>query len=236
MIYLFNKFIKNKYFILFVILFLILLYLIFNPIMGSKMEYMDLNNITDNIYLYFVYILPFTFYNNATVSCLILDLSYFCIISYIGVYFVNYFFEDTATITLTRKDRNKWIKDIFKCIIIFATIISIIYSLYFLILCIFNTFIIKFKIDLLIIIIYKILISIILSLTYILFYIKIKDILISLGFSYIISILYQLLIKITFLESTLYFKYPIIIILLLIISIILIFNYIKIVFKRSDVS
>ena len=200
MIYLFNKFIKNKYFILFIILFLILLYLIFNPIMGSKMEYMDLNNITDNIYLYFVYILPFTFYNNATVSCLILDLSYFCIISYIGVYFVNYFFEDTATITLTRKDRNKWIKDIFKCIIIFATIISIIYSLYFSILCIFNTFIIKFKIDLLIIIIYKILISIILSLIYILFYIKIKDILISLGFSYIISILYQLLIKITFIE------------------------------------
>ena len=72
--------------------------------------------------------------------------------------------------------------------------------------------------------------------TFILFYIKIKDILISLGFSYIISILYQLLIKITFIESTLYFKYPIIIILLLIISIILIFNYIKIVFKRSDVS
>ena len=49
---LFQKFIKNKYFIFWIILFTIILYIIFNPLLRDTTEYMQIRKITEYRYIF----------------------------------------------------------------------------------------------------------------------------------------------------------------------------------------
>ena len=71
---LFQKFIKNKYFIFWIILFTIILYIIFNPLLRDTTEYMQIRKITEYRYIFYVFLLPMSFYDMGFSSCMFLEL------------------------------------------------------------------------------------------------------------------------------------------------------------------
>lgn len=232
---LFLKLLKNKYFMIWIILFIGILFFIYNPILNFKSEYMEEKSISDFIYIFYVFLLPMSFFESGFITCSLLDLCYLSIVSYVIVNFINYFFIDNSSTTLTRIDRKKWINSILKINFLFSIITSILYVLFFILLCISKNINIPFKINNIIPIIYKILITIITPNIYLLFFIKTNSSILSLSFSSIIYILFELLIKTTFDELTLSFNYSIILIILLISIYIGINSLILKLFKRRDV-
>jgi len=130
------KFIKNKYFLIWMLFFIGILLFIFNPILYDKTNYMQNKNITDYLYIYYVFLLPMSFYDMGFLTCFLLDIVYFSIISYISVSFINLFFRTSSSITIPRLSRQKWIKDVINLNLISSIIISLIYVIFFLILCI----------------------------------------------------------------------------------------------------
>src|SRR5574344_1536585 len=202
MIKLFISFLKNKYFAIWVVFFIAILYFAYNPILHFKSIYMEENSISDVTFIFYVFLLPMSFYEMGFVTCLVLDLCFVSILSYIIVNFVNYFFVDSVSTTLTRVNRVKWIKNIFFINFIFSFIVSLLYIIFFLILCYSKGLSLTFGLDsLIIIIIYKILITIIIPNVYLLFYIRTNSPIISLGFLNAIYIMFELIIKMTFVES-----------------------------------
>ena len=107
-----KKFVKNKSFIAWSLSILFILFFLFNPILSIKKQYMMFNNINDFCYIYYVFLLPMSFYDMSFIDCLFLELIYFSFIIYISVSYVNLFFRDTSSVTLTRLNREKWIKEI----------------------------------------------------------------------------------------------------------------------------
>lgn len=235
MINLFKKFIKNKYFIIWVLFFLLILYFTFNPLMYDKTNYMNIKNITDYRYLYYVFLLPMSFYDMGFVSCIILELSCFSIVSYICVSFVNLFFKETSSVTITRLGRERWIKEVININLIFSIIVSIIYISFFYLLCIKNNIDIKASFDMLIPIIYKIIIICIIPLVFINTFIKTNSEVSSILISLITDLFLQLVIRITFIEETLIFNYYFIIIILFLLFYYLMKRFSISIFKRRDV-
>lgn len=235
MMNIFMKFLKNKFFLIWLSLFIGILFLIYNPILNFKSDYMEIKGITDFIYIFYVFLLPMSFFEMGIIICLLLDLCYLSIVVYIIVNFVNYFFVESSSITLTRIDRKKWIYNILKINFLFSVSISIIYILFFIVLCISKNINISFEFKDIIPIIYKIIITIIVPNIYLLFYIKTDSSTISLGFLLITYICFELLIKTTFNESSLSFNYSILIITLLITIYMCVILLILKLFKRRDV-
>lgn len=235
MINIFIKLLKNKYFLIWLTLFVGILFFIYNPILNFKSEYMEIKEITNFIYIFYVFLLPMSFFEMGFTTCLILDLCYLSIVTYIVVNFINYFFVDSSSITLTRVDRKKWINNILKINILFSILISIIYILFFIILCISNDINISLEFKNFVPIIYKLLITIIIPDIYLLFYIKTDSSVLSLGFFLITYICLELLIKATFNELSLSFSYPILLIILLITIYICVSLLILKLFKRRDI-
>ena len=230
----FKKFLKNKYFYIWILIFIIILYFIFNPILKFKGEYMEIKKIKDFIYIFYVFLLPISFYDMGFASCFLLDICYLSIIMYMVVNFINYFFVDSATTTLTRIDRNKWIHNILKINFIYSLFSALVYIIIFIILCLINNISVELIINNIIPMVYKILITLIIPNLYLLFYIKTDSSIISLSFSSIFYILIELLIKGTFKELTLKFQYPIIIIMLLTLIYLSICSLVFKTFKRRD--
>lgn len=235
MINIFIKLLKNKYFSIWLILFIGVLFFVYNPILNFKSEYMETKGISDFIYIFYVFLLPMSFYEMGFTTCLILDLCYLSIVIYTVVNFINYFFVDSSSITLTRVDRKEWIHNILKINFLFSIMISIIYVLFFILLCILNGINISLEFKNLIPIIYKIIITIIIPNIYLLFYIKTDSSILSLGFFSIVYICLELLIKTTFNELSLTFSYPILLIVLFIAIYICVILMILKLFKRRDV-
>jgi len=96
-----KKFIKNKSFIVWCLSILILLFFFFNPVFSIKKQYMFFNNISDYCYIYYVFLLPMSFYDMSFINCIFLELIYYSLIMYISVSYVNLFFRDTSSVTLT---------------------------------------------------------------------------------------------------------------------------------------
>lgn len=231
----FMIFLKNKYFLIWILFFTLVLYFAYNPLLSFKSEYMDEKNITNVIYIFYVFILPMAFYEMGFASCIVLDLCFLSIVSYIIVNFISYFFVDSISSTLTRIGRKKWIKQVFSINFIFSLIISLFYILIFIILCFTNSIKINPEINIFIAIIYKILITLIIPNVYLLLYIKTDSSIMSLGFSSLCYILLELIIKTTFIEKSLTFNYPIFVSMFIIIIYLLIYTLIENSFKRRDV-
>jgi hypothetical protein len=231
----FINFLKNKYFLIWIIFFALVLYFAFNPLLSFKLEYMNDRNITDVVYIFYVFTLPITFYEMGFVTCIILDLCFISILSYIIVNFINYFFIESISSTLTRIKRSEWIKQVFSINFIFSLVISVFYILFFIILCFKNKISIDLETDILIVISYKTLLTILIPNIYLLLYIKTNSSIISLGFSSLFYILLELIIKITFVETSLTFKYSMFVYIFIIIIYLLIYKLTEIGFKRRDV-
>ena len=127
---LFIYFLKNKFFVIWLLLFFIVLYLSFNPLLSFKYDYMNDNSITNIIYIFYVFMLPLTFYEMGFVSCMIIDLCFISILSYAVASFINYFFENSS-ITLTRIKRGKCVNELYIINFIFSTFLTIIYIIFF---------------------------------------------------------------------------------------------------------
>lgn len=213
MIRIFSKYIKNKYFIMWICLLIIVLYLIFNPLLSDKLKYMQENNMSDITYIFYVFLLPMSFYEAGILTCLILDFSYICLMMYIVSCFINYFLIESSSSTLVRISRDEWIKNVFKCNFIFSLIITIIYIIFYFILCQINNVHIVYNLYTITIMFYKLLVAIIIPNIYLMFYIKTKGVLISLGFSFMTYFACEMIIKFTFNIDTLAFSYIYIIII-----------------------
>lgn len=218
MINILKRFLNSKYLYILIIIFLIVLFLVYNPLLRYKSIYMENKTITDFIYLYYVFIIPMSFYEEGLGTCLILETMYISVLLYIVVSFINYFFNENATTTITRIDRETWIKSILNINLIFSILYSCIYILYYYLLCTINGISIVFSVNNIIPVIYKILISISIPNIYIFVYIKTNNLLSSLGFSIFIDIIFQIIIRNYFNEQTLLFSNVIYIILFLILS------------------
>lgn len=235
MINLFKKYIFNKNFILWFLIFLILLIVIFYPMLNFKVEYMADANITDYIYVFYTYMLPMTFFDNGIVTSLMLDGCFLAIVCYISICYINLFFEDYSSITLTRINRSDWLNNIYKINLIFSLVVAIVYVCLFLIMCLINDLGITFSSNIFIPILYKIMLAILIPNLYLLFYIATKNYAISLGFSFSFYIIFEILIKGTFNENLLTFNYWYLIFLYFIIIYFILYLFSKKLFLRRDI-
>ncbi len=231
----FITYLSNKSFWLWSFFFFLALYFIYNPILAMKTQYMEIMNLKDISYLYYVFMLPMTFYELSFVSCIMLDLAYLSIIFYMVVNFVDFFFLESSSSTLTRIDRRDWIKKIFEINLFFSLLISILYISFFFILCTMNDITITLDINIIVIICYKILLTLIIPNVYLLIYLIVNNPLISLLFSCSIYILFEILIKTTVDILSLKFNVPLIILFLLVLIYISTYQSIKYFFQRRDV-
>lgn len=231
---LFLYFLKNKVFIIWLTLFIIVLYLSFNPLLSFKYDYMNDNSITNIIYIFYVFMLPITFYEMGFVSCMIIDLCFVSILSYAVVSFINYFFENAST-TLTRIKRNKCVSGLYAINFIFSIFLTILYIVFFTFLCLKNNIEIIIDINVCTVISYKVLIAILIPNIYLFSYIKTNSSILSLSFTYLFYILLELLIKITFIESSLSFNFSIILLAFIIIIYLLLYKLSDNMLLRRDV-
>lgn len=216
MIYLFKKFLKNKIFIIYISLFLVLIYLVNKSYLPIKIEYMMESNITNNNYLLYSVLLPIVYYDNSILESIILDLSYYCIVSYLVVSYVDLFFNEMVNVIFTKIKRDISIKNILICNIIFSFTIVLGYILYFYILFSIKKIDFIFDINVIILLIIKILITLLITNLYINLYINTKNIPISLILPYMLYVVFELLIRLLF--SNLNYIY-------IIIFLLIVFNY-----------
>lgn len=231
---LFLYFLKNKVFIIWLTLFIIVLYLSFNPLLSFKYDYMNDNNITNIIYIFYVFMLPITFYEMGFVSCMIIDLCFVSILSYAVASFINYFFENAST-TLTRIKRDKCVSGLYAINFIFSIFLTILYIVFFTFLCLKNNIEIIIDINVCTVISYKVLIAILIPNIYLFSYIKTNSSILSLSFTYLFYILLELLIKITFIESSLSFNFSIILLAFITIIYLLLYKLSDNMLLRRDV-
>ena len=228
------KIFKNKYFIIWIIIFLFILFFLYNPSLNYQKTHIEIIDTNEILNIFYQYLLPMSFYENDILISLLTDLCYISIVIYIVVNFVFFFCTYSSSITLTRIDRKKWIYNILKINILFSMLITFIYILFFILLCILNNINISIDFKNIIPIIYKFLITMIMPNTYLLFYIKTDSEVLSLGFSIITYVLLEFLIKSTYNMLTYTFNYIFIVIILFIFLYICISYLILILFKRRD--
>lgn len=212
MIKMLKKFINNKYFYIWLVLLLIILYMFYGFFWSGISNYMMYNEIEDKMYIFYVYTLPMTFSNSNYMFCFLLDLLYITVLLYPSVSFVDYFFNQNATTSITRISREKWIKQFINVNLICSITIAIIYILLYYILGRIENVDVElgFKtINNYLPILYKFLISCIVPVIYIYMYIKTDNSGISLGFTIFAHILLQTIIKIMFDIEKLQFNNPI---------------------------
>lgn len=235
MIGIFERILKNKNFIVWLILFSFILYKTFDMIFYIKLYIMQENEITNNIYLFYSFMFPLAFSNNSLIFSAVADLAYLIIISYVVVNYVDYFLLTSKASTITRVDRKQFIKELTLINIVFSLIMFIIYLIAYFILT--STFEINITISFSIIIpiILKLLLTILIPNIYLYFFIKTDNLLITTGFLLIIYVLDNIFLGLLFNNVTLTFNYVYLIILLLILINIFMYKSIVNSFIRRDV-
>lgn len=232
-----KNFINNKKVYIWIILLIILMYNVYEFFDVQINNYKFFNHIENDIYNLYVYLLPISFHHVNFVLCICMDLSFLAILLYISVSFVNLFFNECSTTTITRISREKWIKDFVNINLIFSLIICGIYVLMFYIFGTISGYNINpgFSLANILPIVYKICISCIISIIYMYYYIKTNDLGISLGFSLFTNILLQIIIRITYVPNDFTFNNCFLVLFLLLILYLLIRVLIIKSFKRRDI-
>lgn len=233
-----QKFINNKYFYLWSLLLIMILYMFYVFFKAGISNYMLFNGIENKMYIFYAYTLPMTFSNANYIFCILLDLLYITILLYPSVTLVDYFFNQNSTTSITRIKRKKWINQFMNINLICSAIISIIYILLFFILGELHNseIVLEFEtFNNFLPILYKILISLIIPLAYIYIYIKTDNPGLSVGFIIFINALLQTIIKITFDVKKIYFYQYVYVICLFIVLYMLIRILCIKSFKRRDV-
>ncbi len=231
----FKSFLEDKKFYTWLCLFFFLLFFIFNPVLALKDAYMEVKNITDMLYIALVFLLPMSFYEMGLTSCILLDVSYLSLVFFVVIKFINYFFNEGSSCTLTRIKRDKWIKELFKINFIFSILISILYIAFYIVLCVLHEITIDINLTLIIGIILKILITILIPNIYLLCYIIMNSPFTSLLTSIVIYVFLEIIIKFNFIEESLTFKNVWFIFIIIIGLYISIYKTTKIIFKEKDV-
>lgn len=230
----FKKFILNKYFLVWVLIFLYIIYIYGGFVVNQKKDIMFNSNIEDMKYCFYALILPMSFFDNTTMWSLLIDCCYLSILSYVTIQFVDQFFIKNPSATFTRVGRKKWIKKVILFNFIYASLFSLIYIGLCYITCLKSDTIFTFNFKVLIPIIYKILITILIPNIYLVFYINTDNIVLSTITYILIYIFIELIIRITFVTETLNFNYALLGILFLIIIYIIIYKLIINSFETRD--
>lgn len=235
MIKLFRKYILDNRFIVWFIIFALAMYFIYRPLLSEKTQYMDIRNISDYAYLFYVLLLPLAFCDMGVFESLVLDLLYISILSYVIISFVDFFFKKCSTVTLTRIKRKEWIKEIIKINLIYSLLVSIFYILFFLGLCVFNNIVYDLKLFHFIPTVYKILLTLIYPNFYLYFFLKSDSFPISVIGSGLIYILLEFVIRTSFVEEIAKFSNAGLIIIFFIVIYLCLIYLIKESFERRDI-
>lgn len=211
------------------------MYFIYRPILNEKVQYMEIQKISDYTFLFYVFLLPLAFCDMGVFGCVVLDLLYISILSYVIISFVDFFFSTCSSVTLTRIKRKEWIKKIIKINIIYSILLSLFYILFFLVLCYANNVVYDLKVFHFIPALYKVLLTLIYPNLYLYIFLKSDSFPIAVIGSGLIYILLEFVIRTTFIEAVARFQnVGIIIAFLIIIYIFLVFAIEK-VFERRDI-
>ena len=230
----FKKFILNKYFLVWFLIFLYIIYIYGGFVVNQKKDIMFNSNIEDMKYCFYALILPMSFFDNTTMWSLLIDCCYLSILSYVTIQFVDQFFIKNPSVTFTRVGRKKWIKQVILFNFIYASLFSVIYIGLCYIICLKSDTIFTFNFNVLIPLIYKILITILIPNIYLIFYINTNNAVISTISYILIYILFELIIRITFVTETLIFNYAYAGILFLLIIYLFIYKIIINGFETRD--
>lgn len=229
------EFLFNKKFVFWILVMFLMMFLIYRPIINDKTLYMNVKNITDNSYLVNVFVLPLSFFDMGLFGCIVLDSLYLCILSYLVVSFVDFFFLTYSSVALTRIKRKKWLKYIIKVNILYSLFILLLYVGLFIVLCFQSKIVNSININIIILIIYKILLTIIYPNLYLDFYLKTDNYIYSIFGAILCYVLFEFIIRATYIESIAKLKNSSLIIVFLILFILYLFRKLKINFEGRDI-
>lgn len=238
MMNLLKKYLNNIYFYLWILFSIIILYMFYAFFWSGVSNYMEFNNINEQMFIFYTYVLPITFSNVNLTFCFLLDALYISILLYPTISLIDYFFNQNPTTSMTRVNRKNWINNFININVIYSIIITLIYILLYKLFGEIYDFEIQLEfhnLNSLLPIIYKFLLSFIIVMIYIYSYIKTDNFALSVGFSIFFNILLQVIIKITFDISELIFNNYIYIICTFILLYILIIVLTIKKFKRRDI-
>ena len=229
----FLKIIKSPFYILWFFLTFGLIYYSYDMILSVKQELMLQMGITDNIYLFYSYLMPNAFYDGSMLFSFLLEFSYLSIILYVSIKFVDFIFIAIGSSIVPRIERKKLIKSVMILNIIYSIIIFLIFI--FLLWYFFKD--IKFELTnkILIVTIYKLLFTISLTLIYTYFYIQFDSSFLSMIFLFVYDIIIGILLNILFNLNKLKFNFSLIIILFFVLINITLYKLIIKLFERRDV-
>ena len=205
----FKKFTLNKYFLIWILIFLSILYLFGGFLIVQKKNLMLNSNIEDLKYCFYSLLLPMSFFDDTTMWSFLIDCCYLSILSYVVIQFVDRFFIKNPSVTFNRVGRKKWIKKVILFNFIYAFLFNLLYIFFCYIICFKKNILFTFELSSLIPLIYKTFITILIPNIYLLCYIKTDNAVTSTIFYILIYILFELVIRMTFVNETLKFNYAI---------------------------
>lgn len=201
-----SKIIFNKNFLILFCVFSIVIYLIFNPLLMYKVDYANQKNILDSIYLFYVFLLPMSFYDMGFIVCFLLDVCFYSLNIYLIVKCLDYFLVKLSSSVVYKLTRKNLMKKIILYSQIYSLFLSIFYVIFYFVMCVKSDINITITSTLIIAIVLKILLSLISSIIYLFIYIKTRSSFLSLAFSFFSCIIFELFLKMMFDEITLSFR------------------------------
>ena len=232
----FKKFLLNKGLLILIFGVLLLLYYIFNPLLYVETDYMIQSKISDLNYIYYIYMLPMSFSELDFVLAISLEMVYLSLLVFSISKLCNFFFGDTASTSILRVNKKKFISKLFIVNAIISVVICALYFIFYLVLCYFNKVDFTFSINNLYPILYKLLLSLIIPNLYLLIYIYTDKISISLFSIFLANIVLELVIKSTFLTESSVFTESSLLITFFVTAYFLLYFSIKKIFLRRDLS
>lgn len=235
MITILRKFVKNKYFLIWTGIFVILTIFIAKLFATTKSNYMVDLEMTNPTYLLFAELLPLAFADKeSAILAILLDFCYLSLISYVMLSFIDYFLNKNTQATFTRIGRDKWFKEL----IFFSNFYAIIIFLLYLYLVFMGLILVEksftFNLQILVALLIKLEMTLIIPNIYLFIYLKTKNSMLSTIFYISFYVILQIFAKLSFVKTTLKFKYWFVIITTYLIFLILSNKLCKIKFRKED--
>ncbi len=157
----FKKFLLNKGLLILIFGALLFLYFTVDPLLYVETNNMIQSKISDLNYIYYIYMLPMSFSELDFVLAISLEMVYLSLLVFSVSRLCNFFFGDTATTSILRVNKKKFIRKLFIVNAIISVIICALYFIFYLVLCYFDKVDFTFSINNLYPILYKFLLSLI---------------------------------------------------------------------------
>lgn len=230
-----KKIVFNKNFIFWLIICLSIIFYCYNTLLIYKIELMSELNISNKVYLLFVYLFPCAFFDKTMLFSFLIEVAYLSLIFYILTKYIDYIFYVFQTSLVTRLKRNKIIKYLLKMNLVYALIVLTIYILLFLLIMFQKNINFDFSFNIILIVIIKYLINVLSLDVYLLIYIITNDSFLSIGIMILQDLCVSIIIRTLFDINIMFLKFSFLLILFLIIIIIFYYKIIVNLFERRDI-